>query len=108
VDEQELHLVSELPNDLPDEDAIEGAKSRYTLAVTLVRRERLTVRQLFGRLVGPRPSDVRGHSRSGVADAMQHRWENGANVVVIGAGPAGTSSSSSSSETERSRLSKPT
>lgn len=33
---------------MPDEDEIEGAKSRYTLIVTLARRERLTVRQLIG------------------------------------------------------------
>ena len=38
------HLDEQLPDDLPAEDEIEGAKSRYTLIVTLARRERLTVR----------------------------------------------------------------
>ena len=49
-----LDLDRELPDGLPDEDEIEGAKSRYTLIVTLARRERLTVRQLIGRLGGGR------------------------------------------------------
>ncbi|MFJ9730920.1 LLM class flavin-dependent oxidoreductase [Streptomyces sp. NPDC101171] len=49
-----LDLDRELPGDLPPESAIEGAKSRYTLVVELARRERLTVRQLIGRLGGGR------------------------------------------------------
>ncbi|WP_030345107.1 LLM class flavin-dependent oxidoreductase [Streptomyces sp. NRRL S-1022] len=49
-----LRLDGRLPADLPPESAIEGAKSRYTLVVELARRERLTVRQLIGRLGGGR------------------------------------------------------
>ncbi|MEW2254587.1 LLM class flavin-dependent oxidoreductase [Streptomyces sp. NPDC047869] len=49
-----LELDRQLPEDLPPESAIEGAKSRYTLVVELARRERLTVRQLIGRLGGGR------------------------------------------------------
>ncbi|MEU1704126.1 LLM class flavin-dependent oxidoreductase [Streptomyces sp. NPDC005706] len=49
-----LELDRRLPEDLPPESAIEGAKSRYTLVVELARRERLTVRQLIGRLGGGR------------------------------------------------------
>ncbi|MFG2356154.1 LLM class flavin-dependent oxidoreductase [Streptomyces sp. NPDC048521] len=49
-----LDLDRRLPDDLPPESAIEGAKSRYTLVVELARRERLTVRQLIGRLGGGR------------------------------------------------------
>jgi len=78
VDEQELDLDAELPKDLPDEDAIEGAKSRYTLVVTLARRERLTVRQLIGRLGGGRGHRTFVGTPEQVADAMQHWWENGA------------------------------
>jgi FMN-dependent oxidoreductase (nitrilotriacetate monooxygenase family) len=78
VDEQELDLDSELPKSLPDEDAIEGAKSRYTLTVTLARRERLTVRQLIGRLGGGRGHRTFAGTPEQVADAMQHWWENGA------------------------------
>ncbi|MFF2202065.1 LLM class flavin-dependent oxidoreductase [Streptomyces sp. NPDC058145] len=49
-----LDLDRRLPEDLPPETAIEGAKSRYTLVVELARRERLTVRRLIGRLGGGR------------------------------------------------------
>ncbi|MFE5400588.1 LLM class flavin-dependent oxidoreductase [Streptomyces sp. NPDC056580] len=49
-----LGLDERLPEDLPPESAIEGAKSRYTLVVELARRERLTVRQLIARLGGGR------------------------------------------------------
>src|SRR5689334_13640153 len=47
LDPEDLPLDQELPADLPDEDRIEGMKSRYTLTVELARRERLTVRQLI-------------------------------------------------------------
>ncbi|MEV7685640.1 LLM class flavin-dependent oxidoreductase [Streptomyces bungoensis] len=49
-----LELDGPLPADLPPESAVEGAKSRYTLVVELARRERLTVRELIGRLGGGR------------------------------------------------------
>jgi FMN-dependent oxidoreductase (nitrilotriacetate monooxygenase family) len=78
LNEQDLDLDAELPRDLPDEDAIEGAKSRYTLVVTLARRERLTVRQLIGRLGGGRGHRTFAGTPEQVADAMQHWWENGA------------------------------
>ncbi|HEX3566278.1 MAG TPA: LLM class flavin-dependent oxidoreductase [Acidimicrobiales bacterium] len=51
---EQLDLDSQLPQDLPAEDEIEGAKSRYTLIVDLAYREKLTVRQLIGRLGGGR------------------------------------------------------
>jgi len=78
LDEAELDLDAELPGSLPDEDAIEGAKSRYTLIVSLARRERLTVRQLIGRLGGGRGHRTFAGTPEQVADAMQHWWENGA------------------------------
>jgi FMN-dependent oxidoreductase (nitrilotriacetate monooxygenase family) len=78
VKEQDLDLDAELPKDLPDEDAIEGAKSRYTLVVALARRERLTVRQLIGRLGGGRGHRTFAGTPEQVADAMQHWWDNGA------------------------------
>jgi FMN-dependent oxidoreductase (nitrilotriacetate monooxygenase family) len=78
VKEQDLDLDAELPRDLPDEDQIEGAKSRYTLVVNLARRERLTVRQLIGRLGGGRGHRTFAGTPEQVADAMQHWWENGA------------------------------
>jgi FMN-dependent oxidoreductase (nitrilotriacetate monooxygenase family) len=78
VPESALDLDAELPADLPAEDAIEGAKSRYTLVVTLARRERLTVRQLIGRLGGGRGHRTFAGTPEQVADAMQLWWENGA------------------------------
>ena len=51
---ERLPLDAPLPADLPAEDEIEGAKSRYTLIVELGRRENLTVRELIGRLGGGR------------------------------------------------------
>jgi FMN-dependent oxidoreductase (nitrilotriacetate monooxygenase family) len=74
----DLQLDAELPRDLPAEDEIEGAKSRYTLIVTLARRERLTVRQLIGRLGGGRGHRTFAGTPEQVADAIQHWWEEGA------------------------------
>jgi alkanesulfonate monooxygenase SsuD/methylene tetrahydromethanopterin reductase-like flavin-dependent oxidoreductase (luciferase family) len=73
-----LALDAELPAELPDEDQIEGAKSRYTLIVTLARREQLTVRQLIGRLGGGRGHRTFAGTPEQVADAIQHWWEQGA------------------------------
>jgi FMN-dependent oxidoreductase (nitrilotriacetate monooxygenase family) len=74
----DLHLDRELPPDLPDEDAIEGAKSRYTLVVTLARRERLTVRELIGRLGGGRGHRTFAGTPEQVADAIQQWFDSGA------------------------------
>jgi FMN-dependent oxidoreductase (nitrilotriacetate monooxygenase family) len=78
VDPADLHLDRQLPADLPDEEEIEGAKSRYTLIVDLARREKLTVRQLIGRLGGGRGHRTFAGTPEQVADAIQHWYENGA------------------------------
>jgi FMN-dependent oxidoreductase (nitrilotriacetate monooxygenase family) len=78
VDPEILELDRELPADLPNEDQIESQKSRYTLIVTLARRERLTVRQLLGRLGGGRGHRTFAGTPEQVADAIQHWWESGA------------------------------
>ncbi|XXY39314.1 LLM class flavin-dependent oxidoreductase [Sorangium sp. So ce260] len=78
VKPEDLDLDAELPRDLPSEDQIEGAKSRYTLIVTLARRERLTVRQLIGRLGGGRGHRTFAGTPEQVADAIQHWWDQGA------------------------------
>lgn len=78
VKPEDLDLDAELPKDLPSEDEIEGAKSRYTLIVTLARRERLTVRQLIGRLGGGRGHRTFAGTPEQVADAIQQWWEQGA------------------------------
>lgn len=78
LDPAELDLDKELPDGLPDEDQIEGAKSRYTLVVELARRERLTVRQLIGRLGGGRGHRTFAGTAVQVADTIEHWYESGA------------------------------
>lgn len=78
VDPEDLPLDRELPADLPSEDEIEGAKSRYRLIVELARRERLTVRQLIGRLGGGRGHRTFSGTAEQVADAIQEWWDAGA------------------------------
>ncbi|WP_329409916.1 LLM class flavin-dependent oxidoreductase [Streptomyces sp. NBC_00704] len=73
-----LELDAQLPADLPPEDAIEGAKSRYTLIVELARRERLTVRQLVGRLGGGRGHLTFAGTPEQVADAIETWFTQGA------------------------------
>ncbi len=75
---EDLELDAELPAELPSEDEIEGAKSRYTLIVQLARRERLTVRELIGRLGGGRGHRTFTGTPEQVADAIQDWWEQGA------------------------------
>jgi FMN-dependent oxidoreductase (nitrilotriacetate monooxygenase family) len=78
VEPEALELDAELPKDLPGEDQIESQKSRYTLIVNLARRERLTVRQLLGRLGGGRGHRTFSGTPEQVAEAIVHWWENGA------------------------------
>ncbi|MFE5311246.1 LLM class flavin-dependent oxidoreductase [Isoptericola sp. NPDC056605] len=75
VDPEDLPLDRQLPADLPDEDEIEGAKSRYTLIVELARRERLTVRELIGRLGGGRGHRTLAGTPEQVADALQEWYD---------------------------------
>ncbi|MBT3165667.1 LLM class flavin-dependent oxidoreductase [Streptomyces sp. Vc74B-19] len=73
-----LDLDGELPGGLPSEDDIEGAKSRYTLIVELARRERLTVRQLIGRLGGGRGHLTFAGTPEQVADTIGRWFAEGA------------------------------
>jgi FMN-dependent oxidoreductase (nitrilotriacetate monooxygenase family) len=73
-----LSLDAQLPADLPPESAIEGAKSRYTLVVELARRERLTVRELIGRLGGGRGHLTFTGTPEQVADAIEEWFRGGA------------------------------
>ncbi len=74
---ERLELDRELPDDLLPEDAIEGAKSRYTLIVELARRERLTVRQLIGRLGGGRGHRTFTGTPEQVADTIEAWFRGG-------------------------------
>lgn len=78
LDPDALDLDGRLPDDLPSEDEIEGAKSRYTLIVDLARREKLTVRQLIGRLGGGRGHRTFTGTPVQVADAIEEWFDNGA------------------------------
>jgi FMN-dependent oxidoreductase (nitrilotriacetate monooxygenase family) len=75
---EELHLDRELPEHLPTEDEIEGAKSRFTLIVKLGRREHLTVRQLIGRLGGGRGHRTFAGTPEQVVDALVEWFDQGA------------------------------
>ncbi|HVT69205.1 MAG TPA: NtaA/DmoA family FMN-dependent monooxygenase, partial [Trebonia sp.] len=75
---EELPLDEPLPAGLPAEDEIEGAKSRYTLIVELARRERLTVRQLIGRLGGGRGHRTFVGTPEQIADTIEHWGSQGA------------------------------
>jgi FMN-dependent oxidoreductase (nitrilotriacetate monooxygenase family) len=72
IEPSRLALDAELPPDLPAEEEIEGAKSRYTLIVELARAERLTVRQLIGRLGGGRGHRTFAGTPEQVADTIEH------------------------------------
>ncbi|RJK95518.1 LLM class flavin-dependent oxidoreductase [Vallicoccus soli] len=74
----ELSLDRELPAVLPDEESVEGMRSRYALVVSLARRERLTVRQLIGRLGGGRGHRTFSGTAEEVADTMLAWWRSGA------------------------------
>lgn len=78
LDPADLRLDAELPADLPTEDQIEGAKSRYSLIVGTARAEHLTVRQLIGRLGGGRGHRTVSGTPEQIADAIQEWFEAGA------------------------------
>jgi len=78
LDPAALDLDKPLPADLPGEDEIEGAKSRYTLIVDLARRENLTVRQLIARLGGGRGHRTFTGTPVQVADAIEEWFAGGA------------------------------
>jgi FMN-dependent oxidoreductase (nitrilotriacetate monooxygenase family) len=78
LDPDQLDLDAPLPDELPSEDEIEGAKSRYTLILSLARRERLTVRELIARLGGGRGHRTFAGTPVQVADAIEDWFDHGA------------------------------
>lgn len=78
LDPDALDLDSPLPQNLPSEDEIEGARSRHTLIVELARRENLTVRQLIARLGGGRGHRTFTGTPVQVADAIEEWFDGGA------------------------------
>ncbi|GLW31984.1 LLM class flavin-dependent oxidoreductase [Actinoplanes regularis] len=75
---EELRLDEQLPANLPEEDELEGHKSRRTLLVKLGRRENLTVREIIARFGGGRGHLTFAGTPVQVADAIQEWFEAGA------------------------------
>ena len=75
---EQLQLDRQLPDDIPAEDEIEGAKSRYALIVGLGRREHLTVRQLIARLGGGRGHRTFAGTPEQVAQTIEEWFTSGA------------------------------
>jgi FMN-dependent oxidoreductase (nitrilotriacetate monooxygenase family) len=75
---EQLDLDRPLPDDIPDEEEIEAAKSRYTLIVDLGRREKLTVRHLIARLGGGRGHRTFTGTPEQVAATIEEWFTNGA------------------------------
>ncbi|MEV6522907.1 LLM class flavin-dependent oxidoreductase [Longispora sp. NPDC051575] len=63
---------------LPDSTTIEGMQSRYQLVVDLARREKLTIRQLLGRLGGGRGHRVVAGTPEQIADEIELWFRSGA------------------------------
>lgn len=72
------HPLDEPLPPFPSVARINGAKSRFELVRDLVERERLTLRQLIGRLGGGRGHQVVAGTPARIADHIQHWYENGA------------------------------
>jgi N-acetyl-S-(2-succino)cysteine monooxygenase len=72
-----LPLDGPLP-ELPEEQDINGNKSRFTLVADLARRERLTIRQLIARLGGGRGHRVFAGTPEQIADQLEQWFTEGA------------------------------
>jgi FMN-dependent oxidoreductase (nitrilotriacetate monooxygenase family) len=66
------------PEDFPDPGLVEAARSRTEVIVGLVRREKLTLRQLLGYLAGARGHFVTAGSPEQIADLMEDWFHDGA------------------------------
>jgi FMN-dependent oxidoreductase (nitrilotriacetate monooxygenase family) len=73
-----LELDEQLPGEIAATEHVEGARSRAALIVALARRERLTVRQLLGRLGGGRGHWTVVGTPEQVADALETWFREGA------------------------------
>jgi alkanesulfonate monooxygenase SsuD/methylene tetrahydromethanopterin reductase-like flavin-dependent oxidoreductase (luciferase family) len=66
------------PEDFPDPETIQAARSRTEVIVGLVRRERPTLRQLLAMLAGARGHHVFAGTPEQVADLIVDWFEDGA------------------------------
>ncbi|WP_367128708.1 LLM class flavin-dependent oxidoreductase [Saccharothrix sp. HUAS TT1] len=72
------HPLDERLPELPPVDLVNGAKSRFELVRDLAERERLTLRQLLGRLGGGRGHQVVAGTPEQVADHVERWFTTGA------------------------------
>ncbi|MEU1400457.1 hypothetical protein ABZ403_30910 [Micromonospora zamorensis] len=77
VDLTGLPLDGPLP-ELPDSGTVQAHQSRYQLVTELARRERLTIRQLIGRLGGGRGHRVVAGTPEQIADQIELWFTQGA------------------------------
>ena len=66
------------PEDFPDPDSVQAARSRTEVIVGLVRRDRLTLRQLLSYLAGARGHFIFAGTPEQVADLMEDWFRTGA------------------------------
>ena len=66
------------PEDFPDPDTVEAARSRTEVILNLVRRDRLTLRQLLGYLAGARGHFVTAGTPEQIADLIEDWFTDGA------------------------------
>jgi FMN-dependent oxidoreductase (nitrilotriacetate monooxygenase family) len=78
VPPETLELDRGLPEEVFARPEVEGAQSRRLLITDLARREKLTVRQLIGRLGGGRGHRTFAGTPEQVAGTLQDWFENGA------------------------------
>jgi FMN-dependent oxidoreductase (nitrilotriacetate monooxygenase family) len=66
------------PEDFPDPDTVEAARSRTEVILNLVRRDKLTLRQLLGYLAAARGHYVTAGTPEHVADLIEDWFSDGA------------------------------
>ncbi len=66
------------PEDFPDPDTVEAARSRTEVIINLVRRDKLTLRQLLGYLAGARGHFVTAGTPEQIADLIEDWFKSGA------------------------------
>jgi FMN-dependent oxidoreductase (nitrilotriacetate monooxygenase family) len=66
------------PEDFPDPETVEAARSRTEVIIGLVRREKPTLRQLLGYLAGARGHFVTAGSPEQIADLIEDWFRDGA------------------------------
>jgi alkanesulfonate monooxygenase SsuD/methylene tetrahydromethanopterin reductase-like flavin-dependent oxidoreductase (luciferase family) len=66
------------PEDFPDPATVEAARSRTEVIINLVRRDKLTLRQLLGYLAGARGHYVTAGTPEQIADLIEDWFRDGA------------------------------